>query len=290
MAMLQMYRITKEAKYLESLKILGEAYLRWTDGEPYLKTTSFGMNEGDLKDLKRAIPACNSPVFYEGMALVLANLFSITGDERYRTQLKLSAEAMVREYPDYTTNFTPLTKNFVCSRLITILCAAQEIGCGDYSSLINEFLTFFEKLQDQCGGVQDSELIIAKSTYTHEEFAVSMGVEHDRIVDMLYCTNNLLGCFSIIRSMKNPLKINCGLAMQMREKMITFLLDTQIAEGDARLYGGWMRAYDMEHREYYGVNKDKVWGAYCIMGGWIMGFFPLLLLEEEGAPSIYSID
>ena len=117
-----------------------------------------------------------------------------------------------------------------------------------------------------------------------------MGVEHDRIVDMLYCTNNLLGCFSIIRSMKKPLKITCGLAMQMREKMITFLLDTQIAEGDARLYGGWMRAYDMEHREYYGVNKDKVWGAYCIMGGWIMGFFPLLLLEEEGAPSIYSID
>jgi hypothetical protein len=50
-----------------------------------------------------------------------------------------------------------------------------------------------------------------------------------------------------------------------------------------------MRAYDMENGEYYGVNKDLGWGPYCIMGGWVMGFFPLLLLADTGAPSIYGI-
>ena len=51
-----------------------------------------------------------------------------------------------------------------------------------------------------------------------------------------------------------------------------------------------MRAYDMENGEYYGVNKDLSWGPYCIMGGWVMGFFPLLLLAAEGSPSIYGIE
>ena len=72
--------------------------------------------------------------------------------------------------------------------------------------------------------------------------------------------------------------------------MIRFLLDIQISEPNARLRGGWMRAYDMGSGEYFGVNKDKDWGAYCIMAGWVMGFLPLLLLEEMGAPSIYSIE
>ena len=76
----------------------------------------------------------------------------------------------------------------------------------------------------------------------------------------------------------------------MRKGLIGFLLSTQITEEDNRLCGGWMRAYDMENGEYYGVNKDLGWGPYCIMGGWIMGFFPLLLLADNEEPSIYGIE
>ena len=68
------------------------------------------------------------------------------------------------------------------------------------------------------------------------------------------------------------------------------MLSTQIVEDDDRLRGGWMRAYDMESGEYYGVNKDLGWGPYCIMGGWIMSLFPLLLLADDGSPSIYGIE
>jgi hypothetical protein len=50
-----------------------------------------------------------------------------------------------------------------------------------------------------------------------------------------------------------------------------------------------MRAYDMDGGEYFGVNKDLSWGPYCIMGGWVMGLIPLLLLTEEGAPSIFGV-
>lgn len=290
MAMLQMYRVTGKEKYLQSAIALGDAYLRWTEGQPFVKATSFSFGKYDLDTLPAVIPPSDAPVFYEGMAILLANLYRMTGKEAYHEQLRITTEAILNRHPRYKNCFTPLSQSFVFSRLITILCAAQEIGCGDYSEKINELLNFFEKLQHPCGGVQDSALILDKNTFTHPEFPVSMGADKDAIVDMLYCTNNLLGCFSTVNSMKNPGKIQMHLVRKMRGKMIRFLLDTQIDECDPRLKGGWMRAFDMEYGEYFGVNKDKDWGAYCIMAGWIMGFLPLLLLEEMGAPSIYSID
>ena len=291
MAMMQLYRATDEARYLESAKLLGDAYLRWADGEPYLKQTAFSPNECDLATMKRSARPCNAPVFYDGMALLLANLYRITNDERYFNQLKLTADALAKDYPNgYATNFTPLTKSFVYSRLMIVLAAAQEIGCGDYSEIINELILTFRDLQHPTGGVQDAGLVMADNTFSHEEFAVSMGKELDKIVDMLYCTNNLLGCFTLISGMKNVRSINTDLAMKMRAGLVDFILKTQITEDDTRLYGGWMRAYDMENGEYYGVNKDLGWGPYCIMGGWIMGFFPLLLLGDLGAPSIYGIE
>ena len=57
----------------------------------------------------------------------------------------------------------------------------------------------------------------------------------------------------------------------------------------SRISSGVYSKADMENGEYYGVNKDLGWGPYCIMGGWVMGFFPLLLLADGGAPSIYGI-
>ncbi len=138
MAMLHLYRTTGDSRYLESVKALGEAYLRWTDGSPYFKNPAFSLSDENLESLTPTEPRVNAPVFYEGMAMVLANLYRLTGDERYKSQLKLTADAMYAQHPNYSVDFSPLTKSFLYSRLITVLCAAQEIGCGDYSGRINE--------------------------------------------------------------------------------------------------------------------------------------------------------
>lgn len=289
MAMLQLYRMTGEERYLQSAKDLGEAYLRWTDGSPYFKAPCFSLSHENLDTLKPNEPRINAPVFYEGMAIVLADLYRLTGDERYKTQLKLSADAIFHQYPKYSAEFSPLSKSFLYSRLVTVLCAAQEVGCGDYSGLINELLDFFAALQSPCGGIGESELILSDETFTHTEFSVSMGSKHDQIMDILYCLNNLLGCFSLISSMSNPGKIDREKTAAIQKKLVRFTLDIQLTEEDKRLYGGWMRAFDMQTGSYFGVNKDKDWGAYCVMGGWVMGFVPLLLMAEEGMPSIYSI-
>ena len=289
MAMLHLYRTTGDVRYFDSVKALGEAYLRWTEGSAYFKTPSFSLSRDTLETVVPTEPRINAPVFYEGMAIVLANLYRMTGDRRYWQQLKLSADAMYDQYPNYSAEFSPLSKSFLYSRLITVLCAAQEVGCGDYSDLINSLLDFFASFQDACGGIGESELVMSDETFTHTEFSVSMGSRHDKIMDILYCLNNLLGCFSLIRSMTNPCAIDTEKTESIQKKLIRFTLDIQLLEEDKRLHGGWMRAFDMQTHSYFGVNKDKDWGAYCVMGGWVMGFIPLLLMAEEGIPSIYSI-
>jgi len=289
MAMLQLYKMTGDPKYLASVKALGDAYLRWTDGLPYFKTPCFSLSAQTLDTVTPAEPRNNAPVFYEGMAIVLANLYRLTGDGRYKDQLKLTADAMYAQYPNYSAEFSPLSKSFLYSRLITVLCAAQEVGCGNYSGLINDLLDFFATFQSPCGGIRESELVMSDETFTHTEFSVSMGSRHDSIMDILYCLNNLLGCFSLIRSMENPCQIDVEKTATIHKKLIRFALDIQLVEEDKRLHGGWMRAFDMQTHSYFGVNKDKDWGAYCVMGGWVMGFIPMLLMSEEGIPSIYSI-
>ena len=66
-----------------------------------------------------------------------------------------------------------------------------------------------------------------------------------------------------------------------------FLLASQIKSDDPRFEGAWMRAFDMDIGEYYGLNKDKGWGAYCIESGWVMGFIPAVLLFEDDAGSFF---
>lgn len=289
LAMLQLWRVTGEERYLRSAELLGDAFLRWTGGEAFLRRAFLNSCSDTLETLTRDEAPHNAPSFYCAFTVLLSSLWKITGKEAYREQVRRTAEAMAAADPDFTMNFTPLTYNLLYSRFLFILSAAQRIGCGDYSKRINGLLSFFDGLQDPSGGVADSAVIREKTTFTHPEFSVGMGKGYDRVVDNLYCTNNMLGSLSILCAPDMPGRVDLGLARHIREGLLRFACETQLAEPDTRLYGGWMRAFDLETGEYYGINKDKDWGPYCIMGGWVMGFVSLLLLEASGAPGIYRI-
>ena len=79
-----------------------------------------------------------------------------------------------------------------------------------------------------------------------------------------------------------------GKVKSMYSKQRDFWLNTQISSKNPKLDGAWMRAFDMRLNEYFGLNKDMDWGAYCIMAGWVMGFVPLVLLCENQEMSIFT--
>lgn len=290
LAITQMYRITGEEKYLNRMKRQADMFLRWMDHEPFFKRTAFDLKDHDIASLPRAEKAPNSPVFYEAPVVALSFLYNLTGEKRYYDAVKRTADAVASAYPDYDTAYSPLTQNFLYSRLLTLLIAAQEIGCGNYSDIINKCIDFFDKLQDTRGGVADFSLVNDELALAHPEFSIGIGKGHDAICDYLYCVNNLLAACAILKTAKNASGIHVEKALKMHKKLIEFVLETQLTDSDNRLNGGWMRAFDLENNEFYGVNRDKDWGPYCIMGGWVMGIIPMLLLSELGAPCLYSVN
>ncbi|MBQ6646019.1 MAG: hypothetical protein IJM56_04985 [Clostridia bacterium] len=289
MALKQLYKVTGDKKYLDRLLRQGEMFLRWFGGGPFFKRTSFSLDEYDVETLKASEEPSNSPVFYEGPVIAMACLYDLTGDSKWYEQVKRTADGLVKAYPAYKKDYSPLTYNFLFSRLLTVLIAAQETGCGDYSDTINETVDFFYGLQDEEGGIADYALVDEGKSLSHPEFAISMGKDHDKICDFLYCVNNILGACSLAKRMTRPLRADIQKLTAIGEKLLSFVLRTQIRDADHRIDGGWMRAFDMAGREYYGVNRDKDWGPYCIMGGWVMAFIPLILLGEMGEESIYSV-
>lgn len=289
MALMQLYKVTGDAGYFDRLCRQGSMFLKWFNGSPFFKKTYFSLDEYSIESLPAGADPSNSPVFYEGPVIAMAYLYRKTGEKKWYDQVKLTADALCNAYPDYKCDYSPLTHNFLFSRLLTVLLAAQEIGCNDYSDLINSIAQYFEELQSSDGGIADDSLVDEDKSLNHPEFAIGMGKKHDKICDFLYCVNNILGACSLAKRITNAKSVDAARLERMGQKLMSFVIASQIRDTDNRLDGGWMRAFDLETHEFYGVNRDKDWGPYCIMGGWVMAFLPLIMLGELGEEQIYSV-
>ncbi|WJH32354.1 hypothetical protein N6H14_18295 [Paenibacillus sp. CC-CFT747] len=99
------------------------------------------------------------------------------------------------------------------------------------------------------------------------------------IADQLY-TNNFL-----LMNAWEAWKATGDSAYKVKyEELREFLCRIQIASGDARFNGGWMRAFDLNRWEYFGNNGDTGWGPYCMESGWtqaMIGTGLLLGLLDE---------
>ena len=87
---------------------------------------------------------------------------------------------------------------------------------------------------------------------------------HEQTVTIEFVCRDRNGSQGILGARESATANNCG-----------------IVSGDPRLDGGWMRAFDTAAGEWYGLNKDMDWGAYCIMGGWVMGYVPQALMTRN---------
>ena len=119
--------------------------------------------------------------------------------------------------------------------------------------------------------------------------AQARGNVPDHIADLLYCNNIVFKALSVV--MKFPAEKRAGVDMAKAKKLYdglhAFLMKTQIASEDPLFDGAWMRAYDMDTDEYYGLDKDKGWGAYCIETGWMTGYIPIVFMYEDEPGSYF---
>lgn len=282
-SILALYRLSKNEEYLRRVVMLGDALLRWFGGDALLPLCCINYETDNLKSIqenKRLLSA----EFYDAPIIFLANLYDVTGDERYLSQVLKTAERLASAYPNYET-VTSHSDNFTYGRLLGALAAAQRYSDGVWTPVIDELLNYFKRLQHPSGGFFDGRAYVDKDSLASDvEFAVGIG-DDCHIADIVYCQNTLLYSLNILLSGKGS--FDRRLAEDMLSRLTDFLLDAQIVSSDKRLSGAWMRAFDMDNMEYYGCDKDFAWGPYCILTGWVTGAIPLVFLDMLGLKTMY---
>lgn len=280
-----LYTLTKSPELKAAVTELADALLRWFDGNAFLPVCCFECDTDDLLSIQREERSA-APEFYDAPMIFLKNAYSITRDERYREQILKTADALASLYPDYKT-VTSHSDNFTYGRLLGTFAAAQSLGDGGWTPVIDKILDYFENLQHPAGGFIDGRAYYDGESVTRDmEFAVGFGREDAAIADIVYCQNSLLYSLNILKDAKSP-GFNREKAIRMQERLIDFLLLTQIDSPDKRISGAWMRAFDMDNMEYYGCDKDFAWGPYCILTGWVTGAIPLVFLDLLGLKTMY---
>ena len=284
-AVIALYKMTGDESLLERAKLLGEALLRWFGDDYLLPVCNFDYDKEDLCSVQRP-KKCSAPEFYDAPLLFLKNLYSLTGDERYRTKILGTARALAESYPSYDV-VASHSYNFTYSRLLGVFAVAECFESGPWTPLIDEILAEFKRLQHARGGFAERRAYFDdNSTSRDMEFAVGLGTEYGNIADLVYCNSTMLCSLNVLLSSEHS-GFDRALASEMLERLTDFFLKTQITSADPRMRGGWMRAYDMDNAEYYGCDKDFAWGPYCILAGWVTGAVPLVFLDLLGLDTIY---
>lgn len=281
LVMLKMNALTGKTEYMQRALALGDAILRWLESQGR-HCLSFKISQcRSIKDTLTPGGYSENPIFYAEIASFLLQLYRVSGQKTYKQAVLKFARPMIRRFPKVKA--ISFSTNLIYSRTLLMLCCIQDMIGEDCSEKINWILDCLEKLQHSSGGIAEPEINIRIGA----EAGVGIGDGSDNIADLLYCNNFFACALGVLVRTRQPFTTDMPKAKAIYQKLLRFLVNVQIDSPDQRLNGGWMRAYDLAHNEYYGLNKDKDWGPYCIMGGWVMGYVPLAFLAELGEPSLF---
>ena len=283
-ALLALYKTTDNKEYLRRAVTVGDGILRWFGGEALFPGCNMNYDKDTLSSIQSR-ERNSIPEFYDAPIMLLGNLYSETGDPRYREQVIRTASYLAEIYPNYSA-VASHSENFTLSRLLGVLSVAQRFGDGVWTEIINKLLIYFKNHRHKSGGFFEGRAYFDEKSLSRDmEFAVGFDQFGEHIADTVYCQNSLAAALNLLSSCAGS--FDRELAEELRCGLIDFLLDTQILSEDKRFDGAWMRAVDMDLFEYYGCDKDFAWGPYSILTGWVTGTVPLIFLDLLGVKTIY---
>ena len=268
LALVNLHKATGESRYRESAVRLGDALVSW------LGTNDVCCGRLSLENGCGGRELSDNPVYYGEMVPFLLRL----GTARHVAAAERVVARVMAKFPDVKP--FGYSDNFTYSRALLMLACAQSMTDRDWSAKINLMLDFFVRLRHPCGGLREAPIRIEAEGWG--EAGVAMGDGSDAITDILYCDYVVYGAATVLARLPEARRgrVDLAKARLLAEGLRDFFVKTQIVSDDARFDGGWMRAFDMDRNEYYGLNRDMIWGSYGIMGGWVMGFVPALLMNE----------
>lgn len=283
LAVVNLYEATGERRYIDAALKAADAFLSWQSDDG-LVTTDF-----DLRKRKRPLKGHEeNPVCYYDNIPALFKIAVCTGKQKYADAALRCVRTMAAKFPNFNLgNGAFFSANSVYGRYLLIAAAAQMATGEDFSESINGVLDFYEKNQHPMGGISEINIRLVK----HDEAGVGIGDGSDHVADLLYCNNFSLAALSLLVKLP-PEKVkgvDITRARSIYGRLRDFICKVQIASQNPRFDGAWMRAYEMDLKEWYGLDRDAGWGPYCIETGWTMATIPVVLLFEGTDRSYWGV-
>ena len=276
LAMINMYRATGERRYLESARKAAEAIDLWRNGR---WGTGAHQDDVDAGDWRKGDVNTNPSFYFEAVPFLLQ-----LGDPHYREVAIDMARNVAKRFPD-VDGFC-FSQSITYARFIQMLACVQASTDEDFSDKLNWAMDYLLGYQTESGGICESKVDLDINV---NESGIAVGNGSDHIADILYCNNFAFNAFSVLSKLpaERVRRVDVTRAKDAYRKLRDFLVRIQIKSVDPKFNGAWMRSYDLDIDEYYGMDKDVDWGAYCIECGWIMGYLPLVLVDDDTEGSYF---
>ncbi len=274
--MINMYRATGEPRYLESARKAAAAIDLWRNGR---WGTSSHINDVDAGDWRKGAVNSNPSFYFEAVPFLLQ-----LDDPHYREVAVEMARNVAKRFPD-VDGFC-FSQSITYARFIQMLACVQASTDEDFSDKLNWAMEYLLGYQTESGGICESKTDLDLNI---NESGVAVGNGSDHIADILYCNNFAFNAFSVLSKLPpgRAGRVDVARARAAYRKLRDFLARIQIASAEPKFNGAWMRAFDLDIGEYYGMDKDIDWGPYCIECGWVMGYLPLVLMDDDTPGSYF---
>ncbi|WP_380051162.1 hypothetical protein [Kribbella deserti] len=188
--------------------------------------------------------------------------YGTTGDPRYLDVACRGLDHQAAAFPR-----TRLETSRTCEAIRFILPLAggyHYTGNPLYLETLRKIGRYLASKQDSNGGFVewDGKCPASNEAYGVDEAAI-FAANGDRVTDQLYASGFAALSLPIAHRVTGEAMFG-----DLATGILDYLSRIQINDGEPRLDGTWMRAFDLDAWEYYGSNADVGWGPYCVETGW----------------------
>jgi len=240
------------------------------------KLFEVGRREGSLQE-----KVSMNPHFESIAHAAFIQAYNVTNEEKYLDTAYRGTKYLLNNKKDMkfmysrTSGYTRLL--FVLAQLV------HHYNETELAEALDETIDYLKSYQHISGGVEEADN--PDPTRFGKEDTGVYRFNGEGIADFLY-TNNFL----LINLWEAWKATGNEKVYQFYCELRDFVSRAQIKSSIPKYNGGWMRAYDLNHEEYFGNNGDTGWGPYCIESGWTNALTTVGLLLGEMDDSLFDSD
>lgn len=261
--LMYLYRQTKKDIYLKHALPLAEALLA-TQREDGLRSSM--LRRSQLleigKDGAKQLDASLNPHFESITHAAFIQAYLVTGKQAYLEVAMKGSKQLLARMDELTFMYSRTSG--LNRFLLPLGFLSQHDDSGEITAGIQKIVDYMLECQGKYGAIEEMDNPDPER-FGKEDAGVYIH-NGEGIADQLY-TNNFL-----LMNMWELWKATGKESYQeLYNDLSSYMCRIQISSTDPRYNGGWMRAFDLHHDEYFGNNGDTGWGPYCMESGWTNG-------------------